>query len=597
MGGGPQLPSKVHYLPDRTVTSGPGEKAYLYGVIDLGSNGIRCSISDLTPPTTRIIPTVHARRFNISLYDAQFDPDTGERIPIPQHIIERVVGVLVRFQIVCVDIGVPPKNIRIIATEATRLAINAKEFIDAIEHATNIPVEILAKEQEGVIGAWGIASGFSDIEGLAMDLGGGSMQMTWIMSHAGNVHISPKGAVSFPYGAAALTQKLAELKKGKSKEEAREAEEKFRNEMETNFRNAWEELGIPQHLEERARKQGGFDLYLSGGGFRGWGYLLLYLHQARGEYYPISIINGYSAGREDFENTEALKKIARTAHDIFRVSDRRREQVPSVAFLVNALAKAVPHGINRAQFCQGGVREGVLFQRIVPVIRQQDPLEVATVSFAPKSAQAIAYLMLSTIPRPEGKKHFPHTITAHVIQAFANSLFLHAPMSKELSSTAALYCTSAGLLASAHGIPHGDRARLALMLQERYGGELPPRELDFKERLRDLLTPEEVWWTRYLGKVGLVIARLYPTGTVDPARPRIVPSARWATDLGKKGNKEGIELKISVQKVAYDPTRLKEELEKDLKKIKKVGKKKHWIGGRHGWGMKVKVILVEADLL
>ena len=412
--------------------------------------------------------------------------------------------------------------------------MNSNEFVQAIEHATNIKVEILAKEREGIIGAWGIASGFSDIEGLAMDLGGGSMQMTWICSHAGNVHISPRGAVSFPYGAAALTQKLEDLKRGKSKEKARKAKAEFRQEMVKNFHNAWRQLEIPDRLVSKAEREGGFQLYLSGGGFRGWGYLLLYLHQVRGEYYPISIINGYTARKEDFENTEAIKREARAAHKIFRISDRRRKQVPSVAFLVNALAEAVPCGIKEAHFCQGGVREGVLFQQLLPVVRQRNPLEVATVSFARPSAQVIAYLILAAIPRPTQERQFSSSISSHVIQAFAHALYIHAAMSKELSSTAALYSTSTGILSSAHGIPHTDRARLALMLQERYGGELPPREHDFKLRLQCLLTPEEVWWIRYLGKLGLVFAQLYPTGTVDPARPRVLPTAQWASDLGKK---------------------------------------------------------------
>ncbi|KAI9929873.1 hypothetical protein ASPWEDRAFT_35090 [Aspergillus wentii DTO 134E9] len=543
------------------------------------------------------MPTIHARRFNISLYDAQFDSETGQRRPIPQHVIDNVVSVIVRFQIVCVDSDVPSSHIRIVATEATRTAINCQQFVQAIEHATDLRVETLPKEREGTIGAWGIASGFSDIEGLALDLGGGSMQMTWIVSHAGNVHISPRGAVSFPYGAAALTQKLEDMKRGKSKEEARQAKEEFRREMEDNFRKAWEHLEIPDHLAQKAKREGGFQLYLSGGGFRGWGYLLLYLHQVRGEYYPISIINGYTARKEDFENTEALKREAKTAHKIFRISDRRRKQVPSVAFLVNALAEAVPYGVKAAHFCQGGVREGLLFQQLVPVVRQQNPIEVATVRFARPSAQTIAYLILGAIPRPDKEKRFPSSISSHVIQAFANALYIHAAMSKELSSTAALYSTSAGVLSSASGIPHNDRARLALMLQERYGGELPPREHDFKKRLQDLLTPEQVWWTRYLGKLGLVLSRLYSTGTVDPARPRVVPSARWATDLGKNKNKPGIELKVLVQKVPFDPTRLKEELKQDMKKIQKVGKRKNWIGGRDGWGMKVEVKLVEDDMI
>ncbi|PKX90009.1 putative transcription regulator (RTG2) [Aspergillus novofumigatus IBT 16806] len=558
MGGGdrfPGRPSVSQPLLSNSLIQPSAKRRHLQAVVDLGSNGIRCSVSDLSSPTARILPTVYLRRVDISVYDAQFDDETGCQIPIPKHVIKSVVGAIVRFQITCAQI-------------ATRTALNADEFVDAIRRATNVSVETLPKELEGTIGAWGIASSFSDIEGLAMDLGGGSMQMTWIISHAGSVRISPKGSFSFPYGAAALTHKLNQLRKGKSPDEAHRAEEAFRREMESNFRRAFEQLEIPHRLVEKARTEGGFPLYLSGEDF----------------YYPISIINGYSAPKEDFENTEVLKKVARTARDIFRVSDRRREQVPSVAFLVNVLAKSVPYGIKEAHFCQGGVREGLLFRDIPPFVRQQDPLEVATTAFARPSAQVIAFLMFGAIPARTEERTFPPSIRGTLIQAFANSLFVHAAMSKELSSTAALYSTSAGLLASTHGIPHADRARLALMLQERYGGELPPREKDFKFRLRELLTPEEVWWIRYLGKLGLVIARLYPIGMIDPARPRIATEARWASNLGKHGNKTGIELKVFVQKVAYDPTQLKSELERDVRKIHKVGKRKNWIGGETAGG-------------
>ncbi|KAK6823096.1 hypothetical protein RU639_006185 [Aspergillus parasiticus] len=600
MGGGAQFPSYQSQKPTdnkSTQWQEPGEKQYLHGIVDMGSNGIRCSITDLSPPTTRILPTVYSQRFNISLYDAQYDSKTGNQIPIPRKVINAVVAAILRFQIVCLEVGVPASQMLIIATEATRKAINSEEFVKTIQNRTHVRVLMLPKDEEGVVGAWGIASGFSDIEGLAIDLGGGSMQMTWIVSHAGDVRISSKGSISFPYGAAALTQKLEALTKGKDEDEAAKAKEQFRQEMTSQFRRAWEDLEIPEQLVDKAKKEGGFQLYLSGGGFRGWGYLLLYLHQIRGEYYPISIINGYTAGKKDFENTEVLKKVAQTANDIFRVSDRRRKQVPSVAFLVNVLAKAIPHGIKEAHFCQGGVREGALYRKILPVIRQQDPLQVATMNFARGSAQAMAFMAFSSIPRPTKDRSFPHSISPHVIQAFANILYAHATMSKETAATAALYSTSTGVLAEAHGIPHADRARLALMLQERYGGELPPREMDFKKSLRSLLTPEEIWWTRYLGKLGLVISRVYPTGVIDPSRPRALPRARWANDLGKKKNKQGIELKVLLQKVGFDPTRLKQELEADLKKLRKVGKRKHWIGGRDGWGMKVKVILVEEDLL
>jgi retrograde regulation protein 2 len=44
-------------------------------------------------------------------------------------------------------------------------------------------VELLPKEQEEEVGALGIASSFSHISGLVMDLRGGSTQITWMIAH------------------------------------------------------------------------------------------------------------------------------------------------------------------------------------------------------------------------------------------------------------------------------------------------------------------------------------------------------------------------------------------------------------------------------
>ncbi|KAL5344960.1 retrograde regulation protein 2 [Pseudogymnoascus australis] len=609
MGGGPEVP--LHHkrgllgscnteegsAQEFVKNGGWGEGSYLRAIVDMGSNGIRFSISDLSPPTTRILPTVYVYRIEISLYSEQFDPETGAHIPIPTAIIQSVIAALLRFKIICGDIGVQESAIRIVATEATRTAINSVEFRREIEKATGLVVEMLAKEDEGRIGALGIASSFSDLQGIVMDLGGGSTQITWMSTHNGNITTSPNGSFSFPYGAAALTKMLADLKVGKSKGEAKKARAKLRQEMKTNFLNAYNKLDIPHEMIEKAENEGGFPLYLSGGGFRGWGYLLLYLNQVHGHHYPISIINGFSAQKAEFEDIEGLKEVARTAHKIFRVSDRRRKQVPAVAFLVNVLAEAIPHGIREAHFCQGGVREGILFKELPLSIRGEDPLEVASSPFARKSAKGIADLILCSIPRPQktGKGRFPGSINVHAMQAFANMLYVHQAMSKELASTAALYSTSTGLLSSAQGISHSDRAFLALMLEARYEGELPPRETDLKLRLSQILTPEEGWWTQYLGKVGLIISKLYPSGAINEEEPRVRLSSVWASGLGKKKMKDGMILTFSIQKGKNGPLKLKEALEDNVGTIRKVGKKKNWIGGGDGWGMAVKIAIVEED--
>ncbi|RVD88980.1 uncharacterized protein DFL_000004 [Arthrobotrys flagrans] len=575
-----------------------GHEDKLVGIVDMGSNGIRFSITDLSASRARILPTVLVYRSPISLYNAQFDPDSGEQIPIPDEVIESVCALLNRFLIVCGEIGVDKKNIHVIATEATRKALNSGQFLKAIKDATDLEVELLPKHEEGEIGALGIASGFWNMEGLAMDLGGGSTQLTWMVSQGGNIRISPRGSFSFPYGAAALTKKLHDLREGKNEDKREEAVKKFREEMIKNFRSAYNNLQIPESLVERAQREGGFNIYLSGGGFRGWGYLLLYLNQSHGKHYPISIINGYTAGSEEFEDTKTLKSVAHAAKKVFRVSDHRRAQVPAVAFLINVLTEAIPYGIKEAHFCQGGVREGYLFKQLPPSIRSQSPLEVATSTFAPCSRDQIQALIKFAIPGPSRNqtRKFPDRFPEHVINSFVNVMYAHMFMSKETASTTALYSTSVGLISSAHGLSHQDRARLALMLESRYRGELPPREMEFRDSLRKLITPEEVWWAGYLGRVGYLITRLYPAGEIDEAKPRVVFSADWSWNLGRDKNKNGLVLTISIQKKKNDPAKLKQALKEHVYIIEKVGKKKNWIGN-DPWGMRVKVDVIEEGIL
>jgi retrograde regulation protein 2 len=130
------------------------------------SNGIRFSISDLSPPLARIIPTVLVHRSSISLYDAQFHPKTGQQIPIPDHVITIVSETLRQFVVICDDIGVHRDQIHFIATEATRIAKNSAQLLQAIKAETTIDVELLEKEEEGQIGTLGIASGFMAMKGL-----------------------------------------------------------------------------------------------------------------------------------------------------------------------------------------------------------------------------------------------------------------------------------------------------------------------------------------------------------------------------------------------------------------------------------------------
>lgn len=400
-----------------------------------------------------------------------------------------------------------------------------------------------------------------------------------MIADAGEIETSPKGSFSFPYGAAAMTRLLADVE-----EKGESARTNLEQEMKANFQKAYDELEIPDSLHAMAAQEGGFTLYLSGGGFRGWGYLLMSQHKV--SPYPIPIINGFQVTKRDFQNVVQLEKVA-TEQETFRVSKRRAAQVPAVAFLVNILIDALPN-IKEIRFCQGGVREGFLFDTFDKTTRAMDPLSAASTKFASPSAPRIAELLMSAVPPncDELDRGVPSSFTAPVIQALANLLFAHSSLPKESTSLAALYSPITGLLASAHGVSHTDRALLALILCQRWNGEIAPPHDMLQDRLRSILTRQEVFWCNYLGTVANLVGNVYPAGKIGQSE-RIAFKSKWSAGLGKKGLDQGIRLTIEVKN--GDPMTSPEALRPALEGIEAVGKKKNRVGGRDGFGVPVEI--------
>ncbi|OAG44702.1 hypothetical protein AYO21_01192 [Fonsecaea monophora] len=569
------------------------------GVRDGGvdSNGIRFSITDLSPSTARSLPTVFQDREGISLFDAQYS--TGVKGPIPQDTIDEVLSSLTKFKSACADFGVPETNIRVLATEATRNAENSADFRRQIKEATGWEVDMLPKEAEGRIGAMGVASSFASVEGLVMDLGGGSTQITWMIAKDGHVQTSPKGSISFPYGAAAMTRRLRELSASssdhdghhKSKSAVQSPVEELEEDMKAQFRQAYQDLDIPDSLQHKAM-HGGLTLYLSGGGFRGWGYLLMSQHKV--SPYPIPIINGFCVSKREFQQTREITAVA-AEESVFRISKRRAEQVPAVAFLVNVLVSALPM-IQQVRFCQGGVREGFLFDTLEAPIKALDPLPAATAQYGTSSAADLAALLWDGLP---GENHLdrslPPSFTPSLIRAVADMMYLHLPLPKETRSLSALHAPITGVLTSAHGISHTDRAILALALCARWNVDLPPPHEALQVRLRAVLTHQEGFWANYLGALAGLLGTIYPAGhIIDVQRPRVKLAARWADGLGKKGLSQGVLLRVQCRR--EDPLTVPLALNPLVNELEKVGKKKHRVGGEHGFGVPVDV-KIERDLV
>ncbi|KAF2711513.1 Ppx-GppA-domain-containing protein [Pleomassaria siparia CBS 279.74] len=541
-----------------------GEEArYYHGLVDMGSNGIRFSITSLSPSTSRILPTLYLDRAAISLYDAQHTPSSPTPIPIPAPIIAKVLKALLRFKSTCADFHVPETQVRIVATEATRVAINSVEFRQEIKEKTGWTVELLPKETEGRVGAFGVASSYENVRGLVMDLGGGSTQITWLWTEEGDVRMSDKGSVSLPFGAAALAKRLEEAGTHHTSREFK----KFEKEVVDKLRDAVKEIEIPKGL---VRGKEGLNLYLSGGGFRGWGFVLMSEHAI--SPYPIPIINGFRVPEKSFHDTKAVKAAVKSTEtaEIFRVSQRRASQVPSVAFLVDCLSQALPN-ITDVYFCQGGVREGMHFADMSNDVRKENPLVTATRPHARESVQDLLTLLVTAL-KPPPSMHNRTLFDTSLLTAFIQAMYVHAAFPKDLCGGAALRSTTTGLFAAAHGISHEQRALLAILLCERYGGcsSISPTEQDFYRRIVQLLPEGMAWWCMYLGRVAAVMASVYPAGAVREDRLKV--TVHWVT----KKEKDALYVDFSFLKAIDE---LDEGLRDSLKRVEKAGKKKNWVEG------------------
>ncbi|TID14851.1 hypothetical protein CANINC_004522 [Pichia inconspicua] len=502
----------------------------LTGIVDIGSNGIRFSISSKAPHHARIMPCIYKDRLAISLFDVQLNEDydgSNDRLlkkPIPDDVIVEIVRAMKRFKWICEDFGVPANGVKVVATEATREASNSKYFITKIYDATGWKVQILSKEEECITGSFGVASSFQEVSGLFIDLGGGSTQLSWIISKNGRIEYSDN-PVSLPYGAAALVNRMKN----------EDVNELF-HEIKQNYRIAFEKIGLPQELVDDIRANNGIKLFCCGGGLRGLGHLLI----ANEPDYPIqTIINGFTTTFDKVENLCNFLFLKRKVpkfnlegirdkeaggnnnNKIFCVSNRREQQLPAVGLLLSAAFESLPK-IRTVHFSEGGVREGVLYSMFDEKIKCEDPIIVATRPYQPLLAHKYMELLKSGLP-PNNNGSVPFEIEQRIIPALCNIAFVHCSYPKELQPTAALHVATSGIIAGCHGLSHRTRALIGIALCERWGAELPVAESNYYANLEKLVLESAprrgermIYWTKLCGKMMHIICGIHPGGNIRP---------------------------------------------------------------------------------
>ncbi|KAM0154937.1 hypothetical protein ACHAQE_004467 [Botrytis cinerea] len=545
-------------MPPHDIDGAEKSTDHLYALVDMGSNGIRFSISDLSPPTSRLLPCIYRDRAAISLYDALHSSLPGSReFYFDAETISRVAGCLAGFKKICDSYGVLRKNIGVFATEAMRTAENREEMTRAIARESGLEVDILSPQVESLLGALGARSGFGGVEGVMMDLGGGSVQMTFMDSAdagrgaggpaeigmeigeerggegEGEIYWTKSAACakSMPFGAAKMTAKM----KGDEIHD-------LRTDMRSRFQETFQGLchrfpKLQRHVESE-----GVTIYFCGGGFRGYGSMLM--HTDSINPYPIPSIAGYTVSGKRFKQTKEMLRVNAEEKDkIHGMSKRRREQFPAIVEVVEGIIATVPK-IKEVIFCGGGNREGVLYLKLPPQIQETHPLLLfpSQLSTTPIQSTAVAKILSSALPHSQsGTEIFTPEILEYVGKHMGDNM---ADISN-LNAARALHAPISGSIAGMPGLTHGVIAVLALTMCARWENDVGKVDRGVLAGLRKVLGEEKAWWCEYMGAVARVVCGVVTVprmgrGEVGGLRFEGV----WEEGLGKKGRKEGVCLKV-----------------------------------------------------
>lgn len=522
------------------------------------SNGIRFSISDLSPPQTRLLKCVYRERAAISLFDALSGPSSPTALTFPGETIRLVSKTLARFRAIAVDdYGVPPNQVMVFATEAMRKAQNATAMLAAIRsEAPDLAVHILAPQVETLFGSVGARSGFADVKGLFLDLGGGSVQMTYMDTYAARLGDGDKhgsayeltaalSGVSLPFGAARLIRILED-----NDRKVRSAEiSTLNNGMSEAFKRLCSsfpglaETAVASQTQKGSKndsRSGGLDVYLCGGGFRGYGSMLM--HNDPVQPYPIPSIGSYTVSGELFARTTDMTKVNKKFEGkIFGMSKRRRAQFPAIVTVVEALIAAVPR-IRSVTFCSGGNREGALMMKLPRDVRESNPLHQIYDFPASKSAssqeplvqrlQAVVDKLLTAFPEGFDLTKTATVFTVHLGHLFASRIWEGMGNDSDTNAAAALHnaiTQDSGL----PGLTHLARSVFGLTLCARWGGGVGPIDEQLYrnlESLADFSNPDAAFWAGYIGTVAAALAWLVPVMPMSrDALDKLVRSARSRT--------------------------------------------------------------------
>ena len=294
-------------------------------IIDIGSNSVRLVVYSARQRVPFPI-------FNEKVL-AGLGSGLAETGAITRAARDQALQALKRFKLLVDHMG--SVTTQVVATAAARDASNGPELVRDIERL-GLRCRVLSAEQEATLAGLGVISGIPEADGIAGDLGGGSLELVDVAA----------GRASRP-----MSMPLGVLRVDEKGKRARDL-----------LRRSVAEAG----LSEAAR---GRTLYLVGGSWRSLARIDMIARD-----YPLPIIHQY---RMAPERAGELRRVldAKDPRWASEIAPARLASTPAAALLLALLVEQLqPSALVVSSF---GIREGILYSGLSAKQRSLDPLTAA----------------------------------------------------------------------------------------------------------------------------------------------------------------------------------------------------------------------------
>ncbi len=420
------------FIHDITQISGHS----VVGLIDIGSNSIRLVVYRAGGR----LPHPQFNEREVCRLGAGLN-ETGR---LADDRIHHALSTLRRFQKIIEASHL--HRLDVFATEATRRASNASDFVAAAEAILKVPIRILSGLEEARFAGKGVLSGFVDVDGIVGDLGGGSLDLIHMNNH-GSAREKPAASLACGYLIPHSKDALAAMIDGQT----------------------W-----LQDFKDRP-------FYAVGGTWRAIATAYTAASKKR-----VDVIHGLTLKPDEL--AEITAEIMAADGELAGVPKSRRSSMGQALAVLSVLFDRLTP--SKIIFSSYGAREGILYDDLSQGQRRIDPLMAGVMEFAAMTERfqglgaALVKPLMAFIDDSD-----PHLQRLAIACCYlADISWLDHPDYRASLAIEKMF----GL--SVVGLDHADRAWMAAVLSTHYTGAFPKRKF-----LHGLLTDKERQAAKFVG--------------------------------------------------------------------------------------------------